>query len=563
MENDKIEEQLNLALNLTQEEREGNEELNVGYDRETNEWELMVRFSGTADGLRRLVKDYGGTVDVLAAQFAIVILKQNLIEAFANEVAVIYIEKAKNLNDQLRTGIEASCPFLVQESRSLNGEGVLIGIADSGVDVLHPDFLRPDGKSAFVGIWDQGNMEGEPPDGYSGGTFYSEKEIAQMIEEKRSPVFDPTGHGTHVASIAAGNRGMATKAQIVFVKLARSKEGELARTTSLMRAVDFLISFAEKRKMPISMNISYGTNYGDHQGGSLIEAYLDEVGNRWQTVICVGSGNEGDTARHKQGRLGQRTERIEFLVAPYERTLNLQIWKEYVDEMEIVLISPGGIRYQFAELGGFGRVLLGQTKLFFYYGTPTPYNKRQEIFLAFSGEENGIESGEWAVELIPRKIRDGRYQMWLPVSENASRTTRFMEPSINWTITIPATADGVISVGAYNARLQTYASFSGRGDYEECVRKPDLVAPGVNILAAAPGGGQSIRSGTSMAVPFVSGAAALLMEWGIVRKNDIFLYGEKLKAYLIRGAKKLPFEEGYPNDQVGWGSLCVRDSLEK
>ena len=52
-----------------------------------------------------------------------------------------------------------------------------------------------------------------------------------------------------------------------------------------------------------------------------------------------------------------------------------------------------------------------------------------------------------------------------------------------------------------------------------------------------------------------------MMEWGIVQGKDPFLYGEKAKAYLIRGAKQIDAVKEYPNPQLGWGVLCLRDSL--
>ena len=75
------------------------------------------------------------------------------------------------------------------------------------------------------------------------------------------------------------------------------------------------------------------------------------------------------------------------------------------------------------------------------------------------------------------------------------------------------------------------------------------------------GGGYSAVTGTSFAAPMVTGAAALLMEWGIVRGNDPYLYSDKVKAYLRKGAKALPGFEAYPNPEVGWGALCVSESL--
>lgn len=132
------------------------------------------------------------------------------------------------------------------------------------------------------------------------------------------------------------------------------------------------------------------------------------------------------------------------------------------------------------------------------------------------------------------------------------------------TLTIPSTASGVISVGAYNDSNLAYADFSGRGFTRQTRQvKPDLAAPGVDIITAKAGGGYEAVTGTSFAAPFVTGSAALLMQWGIVDGNDPFLYGEKVKAYLIRGARHLPGYTEWPNERVGYGALCVEESIPK
>ena len=139
-------------------------------------------------------------------------------------------------------------------------------------------------------------------------------------------------------------------------------------------------------------------------------------------------------------------------------------------------------------------------------------------------------------------------------------------------MTIPATAQKVITVGAYNPQYQEYADFSGRGYpigeteaegkfYYEQQMKPDIVAPGTDILVPDGQGSYAVVSGTSFAAPYVTGSSALLMEWGIVRGNDPYLYGEKVKAYFIRGAKSLPGYPRVPNEMIGWGALCVASSL--
>ena len=166
--------------------------------------------------------------------------------------------------------------------------------------------------------------------------------------------------------------------------------------------------------------------------------------------------------------------------------------------------------------------------------------------------------------LTPRKIVDGHYEMWIPGEGTLNPGTGFLRPVSSTTLTNPATAMRPITVGAYDSLTFSHADFSGRGPLtgeSASAVKPDLVAPGVNVSTISVGGGVAEFSGTSFATPFVTGSAALLMEWGIVRGNDIYLYGEKVKAYLRRGAKPMPGFDEYPNEAVGYGRLCLAESI--
>lgn len=261
-----------------------------------------------------------------------------------------------------------------------------------------------------------------------------------------------------------------------------------------------------------------------------------------------------------EGRLieGQE-ENVQIAVQEREPTLNVQIWKSYVDEVEISLISPSGERIgPIRQILGPQRVTLENTEILLYYGEPSPYSVKQEVYIDFLPQNEYIDSGVWEIILTPKRIVEGIYQMWLPSQNALNIGTAFLYPNPELTITIPSTASRVITVGAYDARTFSYANFSGRGGN---LNKPDLVAPGVDITTAEVGGGYAEVSGTSFATPFVTGSVALLMEWGIVNGNDPYLYGEKVKAYLRRGARELPGITEYPNEEVGYGALCLRDSI--
>lgn len=280
----------------------------------------------------------------------------------------------------------------------------------------------------------------------------------------------------------------------------------------------------------------------------------------------VGTGNEGSGEGHHMGMLREGEEQVvEFSIAPFETGINLQLWKSYVDEFDVSLLSPSGVKAgPISQILGAQQIMFEDTKVLLYYGKPSPYSIAQEIFMDFLPRKDYLGSGVWKLILTPKKIVDGRYDLWLPVEGVRNRSTRFLTPSPNTTLTIPSTADKVISVGAYNDAFQSLTDFSGNGFTRRTDQvKPDLAAPGVDILTAKAGGGYESLTGTSFAAPFVSGTAALLMQWGIIEKNDPYLYGEKLKAYLLRGAKPIAGITVYPDNRVGYGALCAADSIPR
>ena len=295
----------------------------------------------------------------------------------------------------------------------------------------------------------------------------------------------------------------------------------------------------------------------------MLETYISNVANAGRSVICVGSGNNGNDRIHTAGQLRQgQTETVEMSIGTYETTLNLQLWKAYADEIEISIETPSGERLPtLSEKISTQRYRAGETELLIYYGKPGPFHVTQEIYFDFIPAGTYLVSGIWKIRLYGRRIKEGNYNLWLPGGNVLNPVTGFYRPIAAETLTIPSTATKVITVGAYDSRLNAYADFSGRGGERIPYLKPDLVAPGVNITAPAPGGGYASVTGTSFSTPFVTGVAALMMEWGIVRRNDPFLWGEKVKAYLRRGAQPLPGFTEYPNESVGWGALCTAQSI--
>lgn len=430
------------------------------------------------------------------------VLPDNTAALIADE-HIIYAEADKLLSFQeLRksTGYSYYC----RGNTGLTGKGVVIGIIDGAADVSHP-------------VFDGVDIE-----------YYGMTENASAR------------HGTAVAGVAAQ---LAPEARIICAGIGETGSS-FARASEIMRAAALLVRLSEGK--PLVINISYGTNDGSHTGSSLFEEYLDSIAQNELTAIVVATGNLGDSARHFRGVSDGSPITAEIGVTVSD--FSVGIWKNFADDFVFQLTAPNNETYT---LNGVSGRFYFHGGIYSYRGSPAPYSISNETFLRFENAEQGI----WKITLFPRALATrGTVDMWL--SDNV-----FTAPEDDTTITLPALARRVISAAAYNAADNTAAVFSGRGFAADGLEKPDIAAPGVNIYTAAENGGFAAYSGTSFAAPFVSAACAALMEWGIVRGNDPFLYGERLKAFLRKGAQRLP-DTVYPNTQWGYGSLCLENTVE-
>lgn len=635
MNNPKADAQLNQAINATTEERDKSMELNVGYNPDDREWDLIIKYSGDVE----LLRPYTAGITALLNQYAVVRIHQSRIEEFINLPQIQYAEKPKRLFFAAYQAQAVSCINAVKEAPyNLRGKGILVACVDSGIDYRHRDFRNTDGSTRLVALWDQ-TVAGNPPEGYFLGTEYTKDQIDEIllsenvmkqggaallsgnavgqgnvnaanntnntnasITSLNPPSGDLSGHGTAVMGIAAGNgqesggiyEGVAPESDLLVVKLGVPLPDSFPRTTELIQAIDYCIRKAIELDQPMALNLSFGSSYGSREGNSLVETYLNQVSNLGRMAICVGMGNEGRSAGHASIQLGNSStttfrgniinsftrgmnqagaivfdsSEIELAVGRYQTGFNLQIWKNYVDDIEIELESPSGQRVILGQTseesrrGGTERYSIGNTNLLFYYGVPSPYSTAQELYLDFIPKETYVEEGRWIIRVTGNRIVNGMIDFYLPGGGILNENTRFLTPAPERSLTIPSASAGVVSVGAYDSRLNSYANFSGRGYTREVIQvKPDLAAPGVNIRTVKSGGGYDNFTGTSFATPFVTGAAALMMEWGIINGNEPYLYGESLKANLRKGARQLPGITRWPNPELGYGVLCLRDSL--
>lgn len=609
----KLDSELSLALSLPEEERMRNAVLRSGYDPGSRIWTLLLLYHGSLDEIEAALPV---SIVPLLGSYAVIRIPAEKIPALLAFPQVLYLELSRPLYEETITGIAESCMDTVLPVRpgpggslatgegggTLTGRGTAIAILDSGVDYRHPDFCTADGATRILTYWDQ-TLDYDGMNRYGVGRIFSKEELDRLLTAASDmatdggaatggapggqtvsapateaplpePSADFSGHGTHIAGICAGNgrasggrnRGAAPESSLLVVKLKNDADSVFTDYANLMMAVDYVVRFASDAALPLSINISYGSNDGPHDGSGLMERYLNNCIFYGKNVVVTATGNEGISRRHSHVQVSEDTQSaVPFSVAPGENSLYLQLFKHYGDTFTYRLSPPDGSgEILIPGRAGIYRFSLGNNLIRLIISDPTPYQSLQELFLVLLPSASGLSlsSGVWQFHIQAESVVSGSVNLWLPSREATNAATGFLSPSVDGTLTIPSTAANVISVSGYDSTTDTFASFSGRGFLRGPVSdKPDLTAPAVNILSTAPGGGYSIKSGTSMAAPFVSGAASLLMEYGIVQGRDLFLYGEKIKALLQKGARPLPAFSEYPNPSVGWGALCLKDSL--
>ncbi|MDD3412963.1 MAG: S8 family serine peptidase [Lachnospiraceae bacterium] len=557
MMDQRIENLLNMSLSVTPQEREKSPDLESGYNKTEETWEIIVKYIGNIEDLKLKYPEI--KITRLLNQYAVIVTPERYVEEISKEPYIEFVEKPKRMYFEIINGKRESCITSVQtrtdNRQGLFGKGVIVAVIDTGIDATSQEFRNKDGTTRILNIWDQStNIE------------YDRTQINNALKEGRFldiPGRDFVGHGTDVSIIACGGSGVASQSDIIVVKMGLAQKDSFPRTTQLMEAVDYVVRKGIEYDMPVAINISFGNNYGDHTGSTFIETFMNDISRNWKTSICVGSGNEGLGATHAGGSLKSYDEKIvEVAISSYETSVNIQIWKDYWDDLNVEIITPSG--KNLGKIDFYNRIerkTAEGTIILSLYGEPSPYSLRQEIYIDMIPKDEYIAEGIWKIKITSGKVVSGRYDMWLPAIGALNKGTGFTQPDSSMSITIPSTAEKVITVGAYNSKTDTAAPFSGRGFVAmiggTTIAKPEIVAPGVDIFTTE----FNRSTGTSFATPFVTGSAALLMEWGIIKGNDPYLYGDKVKAYLIKGARQLPGYEMWPNPQLGWGALCVKDSL--
>ena len=468
----------------------------------------------------------------------------------------------------------------------LMGEGVMLGIIDTGIDYLNPIFRNVDGSTRIAGIWDQTIQTGDPPEGFLYGTEYTRGQINEAVRSERSmeivPSVDEDGHGTFIAGVAAGGEnveegflGVAPKATLGIVKVKEAKKylkqfyfidekTKCYQENDIMLGIRYLSLLARKNEMPLVICIALGTNQGDHNGtsplGHLISNYAD-VNN---TVMILGAGNEANQRHHYYGKEKElnRPESIEIRVAEGVTGFTMEMWTDIPNIFTVSIVSPGGERIPFVplrqiEAGHVYKFVFENTTVYIDYRLFVERTNSELIFIRMEEPSAGI----WKLEVEARRLADGEYHIWLPVKEFLSGEVNFLLSDPDTTVTEPGCVMNGITAAYYNGENNSIAIDSGRGYTRNETIKPDFAAPGVEVLSAAKRNQFVRRSGSSIATAVTAGASVLLMEWLYYRMGRRNVDTLQIRNLLLLGTERVDSEE-YPNRRWGYGAINLYRTFE-
>ena len=523
-------------------------------------------------------------IDFVSRQFAVLHIPMDDLESPMNFSYYTYsaIPKLYSLLDTDSMEASGILPASRIPAFGNQGQGVLIGFVDTGIDYQNPLFRKEDGSSRILGIWDQTLETGflDPVNGFQAlyGTQYSREEIDQALAAPDPlalvPSADENGHGTFLASVAAGGEdpdqdftGAAPKASIAMVKLKPAKEylrdfyliregADAYQENDIMMGVAYLLHLARRFSMPLVICLGLGTNQGSHVGKSPLGLYLDDINIYAGTAVITAAGNETGYGHHYRAvtRPEETLQTVELNVGEKDSGFSMEFWAQDVDIYRVGFISPTGEVVDplpsSTEEENVIRFLVEQTEITVYSSIINTATGSQMIFIRFKDPMPGI----WNLTVSSALNVTGAFHIWLPSRGFISDTTYFLRPDPDTLVTGPGNSQYALTVSAYDHITGGIYIHSSRGFSRSVQIKPELAAPGVNITGAGLRSGFVQRSGTSAAAAHAAGAAAILLHWGILERNDPFMNTSAIKTYLIRGAKRNPALT-YPNREFGYGTL--------
>lgn len=494
------------------------------------------------------------------------------------------IPKLFSLMDSTSLDVSGILAIQNQPNLALKGKGVLIGIIDTGIDYENPLFRTSFGDTRIYSIWDQTEEGEKTPEGFLYGIEYTQADINRALQSENPkeivPQTDTNGHGTFLASLAAGGEdvnidfiGAAPESELVIVKLKEAKaylrefffvsESELLyQENDIMAGVAYVENVAKRANRPVVILLGVGTNQGSHAGTDPLSTYLDYVGIQRGRCVVVPAGNEAISAHHFYGEARELLNPVAVEVNVEEGVPGfcMEMWSFAPELVRVVVQSPTGQRSQ----GGFPVSEETQITNFIFENTVLTLDYRISgtgrdllVFFRFQNPANGI----WTIFVYPEQAINGAFHLWLPIQPLIGSDITFVSPNPDTTITTPGMAEIPITVGAYDGLTGAKWPPSGRGFSGTGDVKPDFSAPGEEVFGAGTRGNYIRKTGTSVGAAITAGAAALCLEWGILNGNAPLMNTVEVKYLLIRGCDR---EDNliYPNTEWGYGKLDLYQSFE-
>ncbi|MDF2472842.1 MAG: hypothetical protein K0R21_624 [Anaerocolumna sp.] len=546
----------------------------------SNEYtDLFVEYNRNLKFLDRFP---GSTTHIINTRYAVAYVPASLLtEDFITQYSYSSLPNCYGLMSE--KSLEASD---VQRLRrlpayNLRGQGVFVAVIDTGIDYTNPIFRRTDGTSKIVALWDQTiGSDDQYPEGTFFGTEYNNEQINQALSNQNPlevvPSTDNIGHGTMLAGIAAGNEvpenefsGVAPDSDLIIVKLKQAKtalreflqiplDANCYQENDILWALDYVLKVARKFRRPVAICIGLGTSQGSLDGKGPLNNMLSFFGDFPGVAITVPAGNEGNKRGHFFGTIPRtsRSSTVELNIGENESGFTMELWGTSPNTYSIDILSPTGeyipqiveSLYTHRKI----RFLFEDTTIFVDYEIVGTHRGEQLILIRFIAPSPGI----WKINVYSRGGFTGNFHIWLPISGFISDSTFFIRSDPTSTLTSPADAFSPITVTSYNPESEVLFLEASKGFTSNNVIKPELAAPGVDVIVPTLEQGFTTASGTSIAAAHTTGISAMFLEWGIVKGNHKGIDSIKIKKYLIRGAKRSS-QLQYPNREWGYGIIDV------
>ena len=456
----------------------------------------------------------------------------------------------------------------------LYGQGILIGIVDTGIDFTHEAFINADNTTRIVSLWDQTILEGDGTEQFPYGRVYGREEINQALGEENPQSLiqsrDEIGHGTFLAGVAAGNEnereefsGVAPLAELVIVKCKQAKNsyreyygipGDVPafQENDIMAGVAYVLDVARRERRPVAICVGMGTNMCTHDGDSNLPVFMDRYTAVQDVAMVACAGNEGNARHHHH--ITRREESIGIDVEGDLDGFMSQLWWQTPGNLTLSITSPSGdtLTDVRAVSGTRRRKVFVQenTAVELYFGIAQEQTRSQVVVFRFISPKAGV----WKVN-VSFTHANVDFHMWLPIRQFLSSEVFFLEPEPDVTICNPGSGRNLIAVSAYNTANDALYLQASRGFTPSGNVKPEVVAPGVNLTGPYPRGMYGTMTGTSVAAALTTGISALCMQ----RYSAYSISGISVKEVLIRGA--VPRGIPYPNTEWGYGMVDAYASV--